>query len=395
MRRIDGSVLSSRVIAVSVLIGLIILLVAASAVTADPPEQAGGTEAGPLAPLHACPFSTACNTAGWAYQVRNGGTGHGILGYASNTTDNSNIGVYGLSNSPSGGRGVYGYNARYRGVEGATASGIGVYGNASGTGAGINYGVYGLARSTLGRGVYGTAPYIGVQGVATATSGGRYGVYGSSSYIGVYGTSTFIGVYGRTTAATGAYAGYFVGDVRATDDLTVGDDLFVTGTKSSVVKAANGERRALYAIESPTVVFEDFGSAQLVNGEATVKIEALFAETVNTNQSYFIFLTPNGDSKGLYVAEKQAGYFVVREQNGGQSNIAFDYRIVAKRKGYEDVRLSPVTDDTAALGEEVAGESLEAELERLAAEASELDAQNAELERERQLLEAAPATDSE
>ena len=35
--------------------------------------------------------------------------------------------------------------------------------------------------------------------------------------------------------------------------------------------------------------------------------------------------------------------FVVREQGGGNSNIAFDYKVVAKRKGYEKVRMADRT----------------------------------------------------
>jgi hypothetical protein len=54
---------------------------------------------------------------------------------------------------------------------------------------------------------------------------------------------------------------------------------------------------------------------------------------------YHVFVTPNGDCKGLYVAQKSAASFVVRELGGGTSSIAFDYRIMAKRKGFEQARL--------------------------------------------------------
>jgi hypothetical protein len=36
----------------------------------------------------------------------------------------------------------------------------------------------------------------------------------------------------------------------------------------------------------------------------------------------------------------------VRELNGGKSDIPFSYRIVAKNKGYEDVRLAKVKEET-------------------------------------------------
>jgi hypothetical protein len=55
----------------------------------------------------------------------------------------------------------------------------------------------------------------------------------------------------------------------------------------------------------------------------------------------FIPLAP---SKGLYVAQESGNSFEVRELGGGQSNVAFDYRIVAKRAGYENVRLEDLTE---------------------------------------------------
>jgi hypothetical protein len=74
---------------------------------------------------------------------------------------------------------------------------------------------------------------------------------------------------------------------------------------------------------------------------------------VNTGVEYHVFLTPDGDCKGLYVSAKTASGFEVRELGRGNSNIAFEYRIMAKRVGYENVRLKNVTErfnKQAALG---------------------------------------------
>lgn len=114
-----------------------------------------------------------------------------------------------------------------------------------------------------------------------------------------------------------------------------------SGTKSAVVATRDAGPRKLYAIESPGVWFEDFGRASLVNGKAVVSIDPLFAQTVNLSD-YHVFLTPLGDCNGLYVAEKTPTFFVVKELGGGTSSVAFDYRIVAKRLGYENVRLEPL-----------------------------------------------------
>jgi hypothetical protein len=65
---------------------------------------------------------------------------------------------------------------------------------------------------------------------------------------------------------------------------------------------------------------------------------------VNTGVEYHVFLTANGDCKGLYVSQKSATSFEVRELGGGNSSIAFDYRIMAKRTGYEKNRMEDVTE---------------------------------------------------
>jgi hypothetical protein len=50
---------------------------------------------------------------------------------------------------------------------------------------------------------------------------------------------------------------------------------------------------------------------------------------------------PRGLKPTLYC---RATSFEVRESGGGTSNLSFDYRIVAKRRGYEAQRLTEVTD---------------------------------------------------
>lgn len=118
-------------------------------------------------------------------------------------------------------------------------------------------------------------------------------------------------------------------------------DTFSTGTKSAVVDSGQHGRVKLYAIESPEIWFEDFGTAELAGGEALVAIEEVFAATVNLTEDYHVFLTPLGDC-GLYVAAKMPSSFTVRALGAATCNITFDYRIVARRQGYENLRLEPM-----------------------------------------------------
>jgi hypothetical protein len=84
-------------------------------------------------------------------------------------------------------------------------------------------------------------------------------------------------------------------------------------------------------MESPELWFEDFGSAGLRRGRVRVKLDADFAEVIATGD-YRVFLTPEGDCNGLYVAKKSGAAFEVRELGGGKSSVNFSYRIVGRRK---------------------------------------------------------------
>jgi len=42
--------------------------------------------------------------------------------------------------------------------------------------------------------------------------------------------------------------------------------------------------------------------------------------------------------------QQEGMHHLVRELGGGKGNVSFDYRIVARRLGYEDVRLAPVVE---------------------------------------------------
>ena len=124
-----------------------------------------------------------------------------------------------------------------------------------------------------------------------------------------------------------------------------GGNLSCTGQLKSLVAAGGGARKVeTYAVQSPENWMEDFGSGVLERGVAVVGIDPTFAETVSESAAYHVFLTPKGDSRGLYVINETAASFEVRESGGGISSLAFDYRIVAKRRGFEAQRHVDVTE---------------------------------------------------
>jgi hypothetical protein len=225
---------------------------------------------------------------------------------------------------------------------------------------GSDIGVFGNTTGINGLGVYGTSTTgIGVSGFSTdgaglsGLSGNGDGVVGFSvsaigvkgdGDIGVAGSSTGtngIGVYGAAHGGTGDYAGLFAGNVYVFGNQTV------SGTKSAVVKTQDYGTRALYSVESPEVWFEDFGTAQLVEGAVTVTFEPIFAQTVALTDTYHVLVTPLCDTPVLvFVTQKTPTGFTVRGVtiDNQPSQCTFDYRIAAKRLGYEDIRLAEVTD---------------------------------------------------
>ena len=110
------------------------------------------------------------------------------------------------------------------------------------------------------------------------------------------------------------------------------------GVSATAVTTGEHDQRLLYAVHSPQPWFEDFGSGQLVDGEAVVLLEPIYAATIETTPSYHVFLTPLGDC-ALYVATKTPAAFIVRAVDDKPCAVAFDYRIVALRKGSAGQRL--------------------------------------------------------
>lgn len=141
-----------------------------------------------------------------------------------------------------------------------------------------------------------------------------------------------------------------------TDVCTIDEsgNLNCDGTKSAAVETTSYGKRLMYAIESPEVWFEDIGSGMLVDGEAFVGFEAVFAETVNLSEDYQVTLTAVCSQPILLsVSEKTPqGFSVLGVTLDGQpSDCGFDYRISAKRLGYEDQRLAPVLLDESEVGD--------------------------------------------
>jgi hypothetical protein len=122
-----------------------------------------------------------------------------------------------------------------------------------------------------------------------------------------------------------------------------GGSVHYTGTLQSYAHTRNGANVTAYETKSTQASVEDSGTAQLVAGSAVVHLDPAFAQSIDLSSAYRIFLTPNGDTRGLYVAQKTPTAFIVRETQGGHGTFAFDYRILATAAGHAAERMTAVT----------------------------------------------------
>jgi hypothetical protein len=330
-------------------------------------------------------YTAGSQSTSYAYEVAR----DGIAGVWGDTTGNPasdlefSAAVMGTTDALDGYGGVFIANSAESDAMFAKnlSSGAGVYGESLGTGVSNNAG-------TGGTGVNGFTPspaegQAGVLGYAYQLSGSYStvkatgpvgfvaGVWGDAGEVND-GTGTYeAGVVGTgdditaalfqnnspsghpTLSAVSTYAGttqtLFKSFIATTPDGTCGfggaGDMTCTGQVKALAATGGGTRRVeTYSVQSPENWMEDFGSGNVERGVAVVQIEPAFAETVTADANYHVFITPNGDSKGLYVIRKTATSFEVRESGGGTSSLSFDYRIVAKRRGYEAQRLTDVTE---------------------------------------------------
>ncbi len=293
--------------------------------------------------------------------VANGGTAGSPLTYGfdagSAAAGNFSTGVYGKGNISgvnavgTNGHGVY---ASTYAAPGSSAAGVRGNGNGNGTYGVAGYGIFGgtgvYGFDYSGTGVYGSSTSgNGVFGTNNTNTAGKAGGYFSTTASGgtgvagqvfanVTGAAAFVGA-----ASAGNYAAYFTGETHI-----VGNFFVSGGAKGAAIKHADGTHRAVYCEEAPESWLTDYGQAKLVGGKADVKIDAEFAGIVKTD-NYLVFTSPEGDSNGLYVTNKTAQGFSVREQKGGASSLVFSYRIAVKRSDIAAGRLAKVTLPTHVL----------------------------------------------
>lgn len=286
------------------------------------------------------------------------------LDLSTNTLD-TNAGVVGRSNNGTGVAGITSFDSSANGFFQMGTLGLD-YSRTINPNSGVR------GQSVVNAGVYGYSfgipipscggilcPNSGIGVAAEADKGVGLQAYGAVAVAAIGAAHKFpaLAVFNR---GRGPLIDAWGGTSNTTEvlSLDINGNLTVAGTVSQhgspmmIRTTSHGDEVGTFAPAQSAPTMEDFGEAQLVDGRAVVRLEPRFASTIDGNYRYLVFLTPQGDTTGLYVAQKTADAFLVREHNETPhlrerrtANVIFDYRIVAQPYGPATQRL-PAYDGT-------------------------------------------------
>lgn len=224
--------------------------------------------------------------------------------------------------------GVRGVSGSYTSVSPVGYRTIGVNANA------IDLGMYALTEGpvttygNLQAGLFKTN-YTGANNDAdTRDPSASLAGYTTTSLAGV-GTM-YYGGYFYSGSTTPAYA-YTGANFNGTTYKIIGN-----GTVSTIVDGndAGDSKKVMFAPEAPEVLFEDYGTGTLVNGSAQINIDPVFTQNIVVDDEHplKVFIQLEGDCNGVYVTNKSASGFLVKELQNGTSSVDFSWHIVANRK---------------------------------------------------------------
>jgi hypothetical protein len=312
----------------------------------------------------------------------------GVLGQDISTTGTFDMGVLGTSTKGTGvrgtstsGTGIQGTSTSGNGVVALSSAGSALFAESTGYSDGaqmISLNNDGTNSSTQNPSLTTLAGRSGLWGHDDSSDGGRLNVGVAGSSTNGIGVSASSSGYVALNAVGGAFASTthvpalsVVGGSQipvflmmacssASDNpctlaassrvftLNSGGDIFINGfiytsgscsTGCAVGRNGDSHRVESYAPSQTVPSIDDFGEAQLVSGHAYVRLSADFANVIDKEANYLVFITPEGDSRGVYVSDKTRVGFTVRENQGGHSTLAFSYRIVAKPYNVNKPRL--------------------------------------------------------
>lgn len=259
----------------------------------------------------------------------NRGNIYGVWGASTGDGDGDyKCGVYGSSSGDGGNKyGVYGI------AKGKVTDNIAVYGRAEGNEENDKYSLYGIAEGNKGT-------KYGLWCKAKGNEGRKYGVVAKATGVG----GENYGVYASATGAGTNYAGYFVGNVHITGNLSKAQGSFLIDHPQDPI---NKTLRHNF-VESPENLCIYRGKIKLNSkGEATVKMPSYFAALTKENEAT-VTLTAIGKKPFMtsYHWNKTFTSFKVF----GEKNAEVSYMVLADRDDPVARQLSRPTEEEKGNG---------------------------------------------
>ena len=89
----------------------------------------------------------------------------------------------------------------------------------------------------------------------------------------------------------------------------------------------------MFCPESPEITFTDSGVGQLINGEAQISLDPILTKNIYVDHTspLKVFVQLEGDCNGVYVTNKSATGFTVKELQNGNANVPFSWSLIATR----------------------------------------------------------------
>jgi len=197
-------------------------------------------------------------------------------------------------------------------------------------------------------GIVSTGTQAGVFGTATNPANNNDGRQGGYFFTtNTSGTQQSIAsIAGRESGGGGRYYGGFFDSNQSTNDWAFvgirngGTDYKILGggSVSTVVKDDNNNNRILFCPESPEITFTDSGTGKLANGKAEIKIDPILSKNIYVDDKHplKVFIQLEGDCNGVFVTNKTANGFTVKELQNGNSNVSFSWYLIANRADISD-----------------------------------------------------------
>lgn len=309
---------------------------------------------------------------GWAFYGENSGslrpagfaknshaTGTGMRVVANNTLEAGIAGGTGLH-----AQGITGITAR--GFQNTSKIGAGVLALANGSNLTSYYAHgSGLAGNGYYNGVYGYSSNgrasdtekilsaagvfkLGAHGVIKPGNGNTWAeaILASNDDLGPFTTSdstyvksnSYFGGYFRGGRITGANSYAYVGVQYDIDGTPTNFKIIGNGSVSTIVNDNQNVPRVLFAPETPEITFQDSGTGQLINGQVYIRLDPKLKGMLHIDDKHplKVFITLEGDCNGVYVTDKTAEGFSVKELQKGTSNVPFSWMIIANRADDRD-----------------------------------------------------------